>query len=112
MTFTFMSLSPEPENCLANMAALLILNDFDNIIGFVFELRVKRKFPKLHMLDDLLKDQFSLKSQNVADTFTNLFLFLNLIYLIISYLLLQESCTYKEQFYYDMLKGKAILGYS
>lgn len=55
-----MAFNPEAENCLANMAALLILNDFDNIIGYVFELKVKKKYPKLHMLDELLKDEFSI----------------------------------------------------
>jgi hypothetical protein len=46
------------------------LNEFDNILGHVFELRVKKKFPKLHMLDDLLKDEFTMQSQNVAEAFT------------------------------------------
>ena len=47
MTFAFMSMNPAPESCLANMAALLILNDFDNIVGYVFELRIKKQYPKL-----------------------------------------------------------------
>lgn len=62
VSFHYMSLDPGPESCLSNLAGLLVLNEFDNIVGFVFEFRVTKKFPRLQMLDDLLKDEFKLKS--------------------------------------------------
>ena len=55
-----MSLDSEPEQCLANMAGLLILNDFDNIIGHIFEFRVSKYYPKLEIIDELLKDEFKI----------------------------------------------------
>ena len=38
MTFVYMSLNPEPEEILSNMAGLVILNEFDNIIVNIFEI--------------------------------------------------------------------------
>lgn len=67
ISMQYMSLDPKPESVLANLAGLLVLNDFDSIVGFVYEIRVNRKFPKLQMIDDLLKDKFKLKSQRVAE---------------------------------------------
>ena len=64
------------------MASLLILNEFDNIICFILEIRINEKFPKLQMIDDLLKDEFKIKSQKIATTFTRMFLMLNTFYVI------------------------------
>ena len=58
MTFLYMAEDPDAATCLSNLAGLLVLNDFDNIIGYVFERRVNLKFPKLQMVDELLKDEF------------------------------------------------------
>ena len=74
-----MTLDPKPQSCLANLAALNALNDFDNIIGSVFELRVNNKYPKLRMLDTCMQDQFKLKSQTIAQSFTHIFIGFNLV---------------------------------
>ena len=57
-----MSFDPEAESCLANMAGLLILNEFDSLVGNLFDLKVKGVFPKLEMIDGLLKDKFTPKN--------------------------------------------------
>ena len=92
MTFTFMSLDSEPENILANMASLLILNEFDNIIGYILEIKVNEKFPKLQMVDDLLKDEFKIKSQKIATTFTRIFLYANSLYLFAIFVYSKDTC--------------------
>ena len=77
-----MSIDQEPESCLANLAGLVVLNEFDNIVGNIFDLRVKYYFPKLAMVDDLLKDSFKIESQRIAEVFTAIFLILNFIIII------------------------------
>ena len=99
MSFVFMALSPAPEACLSNLAALLVLNEFDNIIGYIFELRVKKKFPRLQIMDDLLKDEFTIQSQNIAEAFTSIFLLLNFVYIVSLNVFLRESCSHFEEFY-------------
>ena len=42
------------------MAGLLILNEFDNFVGYVFDQRVHQKLPKLQMVDEILKDEFKI----------------------------------------------------
>ena len=66
ITYLYMSLDSSVENCLSNMAALLVLNEIDTFIGNFFELRVKKKLPKLTVSDEYLKDEVSFRSQNIA----------------------------------------------
>ena len=40
MSFFYMLEDPEPAPCLLNLAGLLILNEFDNFVGYVFERKV------------------------------------------------------------------------
>ena len=40
MTFFYMAEDPKPATCLSNLAGLLILNEFDNFVGYVFEQKV------------------------------------------------------------------------
>ena len=67
VSLQYMSIDPRPESVLANLAGLLVLNEFDSIVGFIYEIRVNKKFPKLQMIDDLLKDNFKIKSQTVSE---------------------------------------------
>ena len=101
LTSNFMSLDPEPENILANMASLLILNEFDNIIGYIFEIKVNEKFPKLQMVDDLLKDEFKIKSQKIATTFTRIFLYANSLFIFASWVYSKDTCQHFDQFWID-----------
>lgn len=87
-----MALEPEPEDCLANMASLVILNEFDNFIGILFDLRVKKAFPKLEMIDELLKDKFKLENQKIAMTFTWIFFGLNFLNMIVQTMYYKHGC--------------------
>ena len=75
LTLFYMAEDPEPESCLSNMAGLVILNEFDNLICYIFDLAVKRRFPKLEMIGDLLKDNFHHENQKVAITFSLTYFF-------------------------------------
>ena len=94
-----MAMNPSAEGCLSNMAALLILIDFDNILCFVFDIRINKKYPKLYMADDRLKDEFNLHSYFVASAFTTIFLVFIIIYVINDYLVFQVNCKYKDQIF-------------
>ena len=72
-----MAMDSEPEQCLANMAGLLILNEFDNIVGYIFDLRVRKYYPKIHMIDGLLKDKISVIDQKISIAFAQLFFVLS-----------------------------------
>ena len=74
------------------MASLLILNEFDNIIGYIFEIKVNEKFPKLQMVDDLLKDEFKIKSQKIATTFTRIFLYTNSLSIFALFIYSKDTC--------------------
>ena len=92
MTLVFMALDAEPEQCLANMAGLLVLNEFDKILGYIFDIRAKKIYPKLGMVDDLLKDEFKPQSKKVAETFSQYFLFFNSITPFVNLIYYRHVC--------------------
>lgn len=108
-TFKFIQTDSEPESCLSNLAGLVVLNEFDNIIGNVFEIRVKMLLPKLSMVDDILKDQYHIRSQKVAEAYVKLFMIQVLIFGIAYTVYKNNGCQYFEfiwQNHYIELKNE------
>ena len=99
MTLFYMAENPEPEACLSNMAGLVILSEFDNLIGYIFDLAVKRRFPKLEMIDDLLKDHFQHKNQKIAINFSLTYFFFIIFNTLVMYLNYQDNCLHFDQYF-------------
>ena len=112
MTYLYMAEDPDAATCLSNLAGLLVLNDFDNIIGYVFERRVNLKFPKLQMVDELLKDEFHEQSQHVAAAFTNLFMAFNLMIVFLSIPLFDDYCQHFDQYWDEIDEIKIFRAFS
>ena len=51
------------------------------------------------MIDELLKDQFQIRSQNIAYAFSNLFLVLNLLIIATISLKSKKECSRFEAYY-------------
>ena len=43
----YFAINPEVEDILANLAALLILNEIDNIVGFLLQIKTHKLLPKV-----------------------------------------------------------------
>ena len=94
------------------MAGLLVLSEFDNIMGYIFEFKVNDTFPKLQMVDDILKDEFKVSSQKIAKKFTDLFLISNAAFVLSILVYYKSMCPYFDQYWIDTLKGNPIRYYS
>ena len=97
-----MAEDPEPATCLSNLAGLLILNEFDNFVGYVFEQKVHRKYPKLQIVDEILKDEFKIHSQHTAAAFSNFFVFINFTTGVLSLQLWKDVCQNFDQYWDDI----------
>ena len=54
ISFSYLSLDSEPESCLSNLAGLLVLSEFDNIYGFIWQFIPRVRLP-IHSYETAFK---------------------------------------------------------
>ena len=62
--FSYFAINPEIEDILANLAALLVLNEIDNIVGFLLHMKIHKLLPKVMFQseDSFMMEQVKIQS--------------------------------------------------
>ena len=81
-TLFIMAINYDVVSVLANLAALFFLLEIDNVIGFMLQMGVNKRFPQLQMHNDFMKDSYKIKSLYIASSFTTIFISLGVAYTI------------------------------